>query len=118
MVGYRASLGAAIAEQLLAPGVTLLGISRGVHPQLAARAQSVGATLLQWPHDLADALPLAERLEAWLSAFDPQRFDSASLINNAALVGPVGPIDGGPREALAQALGSGGPAWPGRAAPA
>ena len=38
------------------------------------------------------AQPVAERLAAWLAAFDRQRFASASLINNAALLTEPGPL--------------------------
>lgn len=89
VTGASRGLGAALAEQLLAPGVTLLGLSRGRHAGLAAQ----GATVEQWPVDLSEPLAVAARLEAWLGGVDPQRFGSAALINNAALIPGAGPLE-------------------------
>ncbi len=93
VTGASRGLGAALAEQLLAPGVTLLGLSRGEHAGLAPRAVAAGATVEQWPADLAEPLPVAARLEAWLGGIDAQRFVSATLINNAALIPSAGPLE-------------------------
>ena len=78
ITGASRGLGRAMAEQLLRPGHTVLGLSR--------RTPAAPAGLEQWPCDLADPVPVAERLAAWLGAFDGSRFASASLVNNAAML--------------------------------
>jgi benzil reductase ((S)-benzoin forming) len=93
VTGASRGMGAAMAEQLLVRGHTLLCISRGTNDLLGAKAAQSGAHLAQWPRDLADAPQVAGELEAWLRAFDGQRFDAAALINNAGVIARVGPID-------------------------
>ncbi len=78
VTGASRGLGRAIAEQLLQPGHVVLGISR--------QAPAAPPGLEQWPCDLADPVPVAARLQAWLASFDARRFASAALINNAALL--------------------------------
>ncbi len=104
LTGSSRGLGAAIAEQLLAPGVSLLGIARSVHAGLAAAADAAGASVLQWQADLGDPLPLAQRLETWLAGVDARQFDQASLVNNAGVISRIGPVDAGPRDELSLAL--------------
>jgi len=93
LTGASRGLGAAMTEQLLTPGAVVVGIARRAEPALAAKAQAGGATLEQWTLDLADPVPAAERLGAWLGDIDPARFDNAALINNAGVITPPGPID-------------------------
>lgn len=78
VTGASRGLGRAIAEQLLRPGHVVLGISR--------QAPAAPPGLEQWPCDLADPVPVAARLRAWLAGFDARRFAGAALINNAALL--------------------------------
>jgi len=78
VTGASRGLGRAIAEQLLQPGHVVLGLSR--------RAPPAPPGLEQWPCDLADPLPVAARLQAWLDGFGAAQFASAALINNAALL--------------------------------
>lgn len=93
LTGASRGLGAALAEQLLEPGATLLCLSRTVHPTLAALAGERGTRLEQWPIDLADTVPAAARVEAWLRGEDGDRYDSATLINNAALLPAIAPLE-------------------------
>jgi NAD(P)-dependent dehydrogenase (short-subunit alcohol dehydrogenase family) len=93
LTGGSRGLGAALALQLLRPGQRLLCLSRGSSETLAAAATAAGASCEQWSADLADPLPVAARLEAWLQQLDPQPFDSATLINNAALLAAPGPLE-------------------------
>ena len=78
VTGASRGLGRAMAEQLLQPGHLVLGLSR--------QAPAAPPGLEQWPCDLADPLPVAARLQAWLEGLDGCRFASAALINNAALL--------------------------------
>ena len=92
VTGASRGLGRAIAEQLLQPGHVVLGISRQAPPAPPG--------LEQWPCDLADPLPVAARLRAWLEALDGGSFASAALINNAAVLADPTPL----RDADAAAL--------------
>jgi len=81
VTGSSRGLGAALAEQLAQPGNAVIGIARGLNPAMKAE---------QWTVDLADPLPAAVRLQAWLRA--NSGWDSATLINNAALLSAPGPL--------------------------
>jgi len=104
VTGASRGLGRAIAEQLLAPGRELLTIARKPDRALDAAAAANGAGLEQWALDLAHDVATAARLEAWLRAQPPARFATATLINNAGLIGKVGPIDTSDAETLAAVL--------------
>ncbi|MEF7616247.1 SDR family NAD(P)-dependent oxidoreductase [Aquincola sp. MAHUQ-54] len=101
VTGSSRGMGAAIAARLLQPGHTLIGIARSTHVGLTPPP---GSTLEQWTADLGEPLGIAARLEAWLAAMPPERFASATLINNAALLNTPGPLDADPPQALSAAL--------------
>ena len=87
VTGSSRGVGAALAARLLSrPGQRVLGMARHANPALAALADTHGALLEQWTVDLADAAPVAARLQAWLAALDPAELASATLVNNAATV--------------------------------
>lgn len=90
LTGASRGLGLAMAEQLLAQPGVVLTIARKPAASLASKPG--GARLEQWAIDVTDAA-LPARLEAWLQTQASQPFDRALLINNAALVGRVGPLD-------------------------
>lgn len=92
LTGASRGLGAALAEQLLAPHVVLLCIARLPHPELNARARAVGARVEQWRRDLSHPAEVALALEGWLQAVDTGRFDEATLINNAGVMSRIGPL--------------------------
>jgi len=104
ITGASRGMGAAIAAQLLQPGHTVLGISRRSDETLAARAAAAGATCEQWTADLTAPADVASRLQAWLAAFDTQRFESVSLLNNAAALARSGHIEDCDDAELASAL--------------
>jgi benzil reductase ((S)-benzoin forming) len=94
VTGTSRGMGAAIAEQLLgAPEHTLLCIARNRNETLARRADASGATCEQWLLDLAQGGDAAVLLEAWLAKAGAGAFESATLINNAATLTRVGPVD-------------------------
>lgn len=93
VTGASRGMGAAIAAQLLQPAHVLLGISRSTNAELAAEAARLQTPFEQWPRDLAQPVPVADELEAWLRRFDPSRFDEAVLINNAGVITRPGPLD-------------------------
>jgi benzil reductase ((S)-benzoin forming) len=80
--GASRGLGRAIAEQLHAAGHRVLGLSR----------QTPDAPFEQWACDLAQPLPVAQRLEAWLATIDANTLRTATLINNAALITEPRPL--------------------------
>jgi benzil reductase ((S)-benzoin forming) len=95
VTGASRGMGRAIAEQLLRPGCTVLGLSR--------QAPGAPPNLEQWPCDLADPVPVALRISAWLGSFEATRFASASLINNAALLTEPAPLADTDLQALSKA---------------
>ncbi len=105
ITGASRGLGQALAAQYLAGGAFVLGLSRGQSAELAATG---AGGLEQWPADLSDPLPLAERLAAWLADFErrgpgalPAR---VRLIHNAAMISePCDVADGAPAD-LARSL--------------
>jgi len=104
LTGASRGLGRAMVEQLLSPERLLLTISRHPDPTLQDLAAARGATLEQWALDLADGIGAAARLEAWLRALDRSRCTSAVLVNNACLLGPVGPVQQADAESMAATL--------------
>ena len=93
LTGGSRGMGAAMAEQLLQPGHRLLCLSRHVNEPLSARAQAAGLDCDQWPMDLALPVEAAARVQAWLATLDARTFASATLINNAAALTRIGPVD-------------------------
>ena len=105
ITGASRGLGQAMAAQYLAGGAFVLGLSRR---QSAGLASSAGGDLEQWPADLADPLPLAERLGAWLDDFErrasgrlPAR---VRVIHNAATLSEPGAVAEGDPADLARSL--------------
>ena len=88
LTGASRGLGRAVAEQLLARGHRVLALSR----HAVDIAVPLGAECVTWAVDLADAAPVAERLQQWLAAQDKSRIDSATLINNAGVVSQLAPL--------------------------
>ncbi|MFT4267598.1 MAG: SDR family NAD(P)-dependent oxidoreductase [Xenophilus sp.] len=105
LTGASRGLGRAMAAQLLARGgVQLLCLSRRTDAALEAEAARAGSQLTQWPLDLADPVPAAERLGQWLRGLDGAGFAAAALINNAGTVGEPAPLARAALPALSQAL--------------
>ena len=104
LTGASRGLGAALAEQLLAPDVQLLTLSRHPDESLAPRARAIGALLEQWTIDIGHDIGSSARLEAWLHRHAGAGFVAAALINNAGLLGHVGPIDSSPADDIAAVL--------------
>lgn len=101
VTGHARGLGAALAEQLLARDIAVLGISRSGNPGLASRFPD---TFEQAALDLSDSAALAH----WLVGGTLQGFlsggSTALLINNAGTVQPVGPAGMQDVEKIARAV--------------
>jgi len=104
LTGASRGLGHAMAERLLAADRLLLTISRRPDPSLERPAKERGAALEQWSLDLAHDVGAAARLEAWLRRQDAARLRAATLINNAGLLGRVGPLQEADADSIAAAL--------------
>ena len=89
LTGASRGMGAAMARQLLAPENLLLCLSRRRNTALDA----AGPGCEQWAIDLAQPVEASARLEAWLAAQDANAFASVTLINNAAALTRIGPIE-------------------------
>jgi NAD(P)-dependent dehydrogenase (short-subunit alcohol dehydrogenase family) len=63
-----------------------------------------GARLTAWSVDLADAVPVAERLVRWLGEQDTAALRSATLINNAGVVSQLAPLSAVAADDLVRAL--------------
>jgi len=105
LTGASRGLGEAMAAQYLADGAFVLGLSR---KQSSALTASGAGGLEQWPVDLADPLPVAERLASWLADFErraggnlPRR---VRVIHNAALLSEPGHVADADAANLAQSL--------------
>lgn len=104
LTGASRGLGRAMAGRLLSPERQLLTISRRPDASLQALAGERGAPLEQWALDLAHDIGAAARLETWLHRQDATRFRAATLINNAGLLGRVGPVQQANADSIAAAL--------------
>ena len=104
LTGASRGLGAAMARRLLSPDTTLLCLSRRSDAALADAARETGSACEQWQVDLVEAVPIGAGLEVWLKAFPADRFDAAVLVNNAAVLTRIGPVEAGTGGELATAI--------------
>ena len=104
LTGASRGMGLAMAEQLCHADQWVLCISRGQSDALTAIADKHGAHLVQWQADLAQPATVSEKLSHWFDALNPEEFASATLINNAGLIGHLGPINDASAEHLLQGI--------------
>jgi len=93
LTGASRGMGLAMARQLCSADARVLCLSRATVDALDTLARERGADLAQWPADLADPAGIAVRVQAWLAAQNPAQLASATLINNAGVIGRLGPLD-------------------------
>lgn len=102
VTGHSRGLGAAIAANLLARGIPVLGLSRALNPELQQRYAD---TLEQHELDLSDPASCTE----WLAGPILKNFlagsDAVVLINNAGTMQPVGQVGQQALAAIATAIG-------------
>ena len=91
LTGHSRGMGRAMAQQLLAQGQRVLGISRGRAEGIAPDAGSAGE-LIEWQADLADGAELVSRLKIWLEAQGAGTWRTVTLINNAAAIPAIVPL--------------------------
>ncbi|SDD19619.1 SDR family NAD(P)-dependent oxidoreductase [Aquimonas voraii] len=104
LTGASRGLGAALARGLLARGADLLCLSRGFDPALQREGDGAGRRLEQWRVDLAEARPVAARVEDWLQARGPQGSSHLLLVNNAAVLETPGAFEAQPEDDIVCAL--------------
>jgi benzil reductase ((S)-benzoin forming) len=104
VTGASRGMGLAMAQQLVQLGNTVLCISRGTNETLTVQAKQAGATLLQWPQDLALGARTSARLEQWLREQASGSFNGATLINNAGVIPRIGPLSDADADDLSHAL--------------
>jgi NAD(P)-dependent dehydrogenase (short-subunit alcohol dehydrogenase family) len=104
VTGSSRGLGAALADQLLAPGVRLLAMARSASQGLAEAAARLGARIETCAIDLSDAPAAAARLRSWLQQQPVDRVRSATLINNAAALASPGPLEIGDDEEISRVV--------------
>ena len=104
VTGSSRGLGAALVAECLLAGHAVLGMARQHNAALQAQADAAGLPLTQWPVDLANAGPVAQRMARWLAGFDARTLASVSLINNAGVVGTLAPLDRVPLTDIVQGL--------------
>jgi len=103
VTGASKGLGAAFVEQLLSPERRVIGIARSANDALAAAARAQGAWLDWYLQDLAD-VDASDVLATSICASLPRDADRYVLINNAALMAPVGAVARIDAAAVAAAL--------------
>ena len=104
LTGASRGMGLAMAMHRCQPGQSLLCISRGQSDALAQHAQRQQTKLWQWQADLAQPHAVAQQLEQWLDQLDHSSLSSATLINNAGVIGHLGPIEDADASSLTQGL--------------
>lgn len=84
VTGHSRGLGAAVAAELVARGIPVLGLARG-HAE-------IGEGMEQAAVDFGDAAALAGWLQGHTLASFLAGADTVLLVNNAGVVAPVGPL--------------------------
>lgn len=101
VTGHSRGVGAAVAANLLAREIAVLGIARHGHPDLAARH---AGRLTEVALDLADAAALVRWLDSDALAHFAADAGTLLLVNNAGLLAPVGALAAQPPAAVVQAV--------------
>lgn len=107
ITGHSRGVGAALAENLLQRGFSVLGLARTPNPELARhqnKSSSTAGKFSQVTIDLADT----PQLISWLEGNTLSRFLAPAshtyLINNAGMLQPVGPLGSQDKMALVRSI--------------
>lgn len=90
LTGHSKGLGLGIAQDLLARGYPVLGLSRSIHADLQSQFQTL---LRQETVDLADNAALVKLASGSILQEFIADASLVLLINNAGLVSPIGPLN-------------------------
>ncbi|QOT77661.1 SDR family oxidoreductase [Cupriavidus basilensis] len=103
ITGTSRGLGASLTQALLKPGNRLVCVSRSRNPELERAASASGVKVAWHLQDLSQAGPSATWLGSVLDVVD-ETLASATLILNAGMIDPIGPIANLREPALVQHL--------------
>ncbi|CAG7628155.1 (S)-benzoin forming benzil reductase [Paenibacillus allorhizosphaerae] len=92
ITGISRGIGEALAKRLVEPGRTVIGIGRTDHPELARIAGQAGGAYAFYPCDLKRAEAAEGVMERIFGSIEPEQAASITLINNAGMLEPIGPI--------------------------
>jgi benzil reductase ((S)-benzoin forming) len=101
VTGHTKGLGAALAANLLARGVPVLGVARTTAPDLAEVYPDLFEEI---ELDLADGVALAGWIEGGALASWLDGSGAVLLLNNAGMVSPVGPLGAQEPQAVLRAI--------------
>jgi len=104
ITGTSRGIGAAVAEGLIAPESVIFCISRGINTELVTKAEHAGCPLHYIQQDLGDIGALDALMHGIFSKIDTATARSISLVNNAGILGSVGPAPTNTSEAIQQIL--------------
>lgn len=93
ITGASRGLGAELALRCLKPGDTVVTIERHPDTSYGLLAKKKQCELIQLPVDLSDLNSAVSTISWFFNQADPKKFTSVRLINNAGILGPVGPIE-------------------------
>lgn len=91
ITGISKGLGESIATGLLQDHNVLFGISRTKNKLLLKKAYEKDVPLHQFSFDLGDLHVLESLMNEMMTRIDTKEVESITLINNAALIGPIQP---------------------------
>ncbi len=92
ITGASKGLGKQLALQCMKEGDTVATIERHPDTELVGIAKELGCELIQLPVNLTDLKSTVSTVSWLINQASPEQFSSVRLINNAGVLGPVGPI--------------------------
>lgn len=95
LTGASRGLGLAMAKQLLKEGNRLICMSRHKNEELVAAAQEAGVPMDYLEYELESTGAIDWVMEGIFKKIDVENARSISLINNAGMLAPVGPVENG-----------------------
>lgn len=102
VTGHSRGLGAAMTEDLLSRGASVLGLSRSINEDLQSRHPSL---LQQVSIDMTDPANLIAWLDSGALAGFLENDEPVMLVNNAGIVDPIGPAGSLDHNSIARAVG-------------
>lgn len=104
ITGASRGLGLALARASLRPMDTVVTLERNPVNTLTAEAKNLECEFVQFSADLVDLSAGITLLNWWLSEDEVAKFDRICLINNAGVLGPVGPIENAEPQEIADCM--------------
>lgn len=92
ITGHSRGIGFALSQHSLSHGHAVLGLARHTRDELVTLAHQHQTHVEQWVQDLADGQEAALRLSTWLATLHASEVDSITLVNNAAALTDLVPL--------------------------